>query len=234
MMATPRRTLLAVFAHPDDESFLMGGTLALLADRGWQVWVLTVTDGGGGRRGPYEGQGLSPEAFGAIRREELFAACRALGVRSVPASLCQDGEVPECGRRLAILLGRWLRRLRPQVVVTFGPDGVSGHPDHVAVGQQVQEAVEAYVAGGKEQRWRPELLYVLASEALPECCRRGAPGHEPPETLRVDIRAVADRKLRAMAAYRSQEHLMPGDQVGRERIRTAPERFHRVGRRRQR
>lgn len=222
------RRLLAVMAHPDDETFLMGGTLALLADRGWSVLVLTVTTGERGRRGPYVDQGLAPETFGALRREELEAACRSLGVRSVPVSLCPDGEVPACKPRLRKLLAKWMDRIRPHVVVTFGPDGVSGHRDHVAVGRSVRQAIESYAGRGHGARWRPELLYVLGSEALPECCRTSASAPEPPETLRVDISRVADRKLKAMAAYRSQQHLMPKSEAEVNRIREVPERFHRV------
>ena len=92
-MAELSRRLLAVLAHPDDETFLAGGTLALLARRGWSVSLLTLTRGEGGRRGPFEGSDLSREAFGNLRRAELKAACALLGRPASPRP-----RVPRRGR----------------------------------------------------------------------------------------------------------------------------------------
>jgi len=131
--------LLSIFAHPDDESFGAGGTMALAAAAGNPVWVLCATNGDqGGRPGEVDvDHSLDPE----IRRAELACACKELGVNEPiflgyrdsgmegwgapegSLSRAPAGEVVE--RILAII-----RQLRPAVIVTFDPGGVYGHPDH--------------------------------------------------------------------------------------------------------
>ena len=222
------RTLLAVTAHPDDETFLLGGTLTLLVSRGWSAFVLTVTDGEQGRRGTYADEELSPAAFGALRREELKRACRRLGARVLPTPACPDAGVEGCADRLTRVVREWILELEPHVVVSFGPDGVSGHRDHVAVGRITDRATRA-VRSAAGPGGRPiEALWVLASDALPECCRTASGEPVPPATLRVHPGLAAERKLLAMGCYESQAHLQPVGEADRQRVREAPERFHRV------
>lgn len=133
--------LTCVTAHPDDESFGLGGTLARYAAEGVQTHVVCATRGEAGRYRHGEHH-PGPEALGRIREKELRAAARELGVREVAFLGYRDGrldqaEPVEATERLAAQL----RRLRPHVVVTFGPDGAYGHPDHVAVSQLTTAAV---------------------------------------------------------------------------------------------
>jgi LmbE family N-acetylglucosaminyl deacetylase len=123
----PDRRLMAVLAHPDDESLGVGGTLAKYASEGVGVFLLTATRGDGGR---YRGHRQDdrrhpgPTALASIRETELRAAASMLGVREVSLLEYHDQHLDRAKPRDAIadIVGH-LRRIRPDVVVTFGPDG---------------------------------------------------------------------------------------------------------------
>src|SRR5579864_827789 len=141
------RRLMAVLAHPDDESLGVGGTLAKYAAEGVETFLLTATRGDSGRYGAYRlGDAGHPgrPALGSIRERELRAAASALGVREVALLDYPDQQVDRANPREAIAaIVDHLRRVRPDVVVTFGPDGAYGHPDHIAVCQFTTAALVA-------------------------------------------------------------------------------------------
>jgi LmbE family N-acetylglucosaminyl deacetylase len=139
--------LLAVLAHPDDESLGVGGTLAKYASEGAHVFLLTATRGD---RGRYRGYGRDapqhpgPPALAVIREAELRAAAATLGVREVCLLDYHDQHLDGVNPREAVAaIVRHLRRVQPDVVVTFGPDGAYGHPDHIAISQFTTAAVVA-------------------------------------------------------------------------------------------
>lgn len=138
----PRR-LMCIFAHPDDETLGVGSTLAKYAAQGAEVYLLSATRGERGWHGmPPENPGL--EAMGRIREEELCAAAEVLGIHEVSFLDYVDGDldqalVPEAVARIAA----HVRRIRPQVVLTFAPDGAYGHPDHIAISQLAAAALVA-------------------------------------------------------------------------------------------
>jgi len=139
--------LMAVLAHPDDESLGVGGTLAKYASEGVDVHLLTATRGDAGRyRGlrPGDPQHPGPGALAAIREAELRAAAAVLGIRDVSVLDFQDRYLDRADPREAVTsIAVHLRRVRPDVVVTFGPDGAYGHPDHIAISQFTTTAVVA-------------------------------------------------------------------------------------------
>jgi len=139
--------LLAVLAHPDDESLGFGGTLAKYASEGVDVSLLTATRGERGRYRGYrvdDGRHPGSDALAAIRESELRAAASVLGVREVALLDYRDQELDRADPREAVArIVRHLRRLRPQVVVTFGPEGAYGHPDHIAISQFTTAAIVA-------------------------------------------------------------------------------------------
>jgi LmbE family N-acetylglucosaminyl deacetylase len=145
IMRAPR--LMAVLAHPDDESLGVGGTLAKYASEGVEVFLLTATRGDGGRfRGhrPGEEPHPGPLALATIREAELRAAAKALGTREVSILDYRDQHLDRANPREAIgTIAAHIRRVQPDVVVTFGPDGAYGHPDHIAISQFTTAAIVA-------------------------------------------------------------------------------------------
>ena len=133
--------LLAVFAHPDDESMGMGGTLAKYASEGVETYLICASRGERGWFGP-EGQNPGLEALGKLRQRELENAVRELEMKGLYFLDYIDGEVDCANPAEAIQkIATHIRRIMPQVVVTFPPDGNYGHPDHIAVGQFTNAAI---------------------------------------------------------------------------------------------
>ena len=144
-MPAPR--LMAVLAHPDDESLGVGGTLAKYASEGVDVFLLTATRGDSGK---YRGhrsddpQHPGPEVLASIREAELRAAATVLGIHDVVVLEYHDQQLDRVDAHEAVSgIAEHLRRVRPDVVVTFGPDGAYGHPDHIAISQFTTAAIVA-------------------------------------------------------------------------------------------
>ncbi|WP_129671356.1 PIG-L family deacetylase [Candidatus Chloroploca sp. Khr17] len=169
-----RPTLLAVLAHPDDESFGIGGTLAAYAWMGAHVHLICAT---GGEEGAADPEFLVGYPSLAARREaELACAAQALGLTSVTLLGYRDSGMPDtpanhhpealAAQPLEQVIARvveHIRRLRPHVVVTFDPIGGYRHPDHIAIHQAT---VAAFYAAGDPARfpgdlppWQPQKLY---------------------------------------------------------------------------
>jgi LmbE family N-acetylglucosaminyl deacetylase len=132
---------MCVLAHPDDESLGTGGTLAKYAAEGVATYLLTATRGERGRFGD-SSESPGPAIVGKAREAELIAAARELGVREVrlldyPDGALDNVDAPEAIEKIA----GHLRRVRPHVVITFGPDGAYGHPDHIAISQLTTAAI---------------------------------------------------------------------------------------------
>jgi LmbE family N-acetylglucosaminyl deacetylase len=143
--------LMAVLAHPDDESLGVGGTLAKYAAEGIATSLVTATRG---QRGRYRGHRHPPEHPGAdvladIRERELRAAASTLGVGDVTVLDYWDQDLDAADVASAVAeIARHLRRVRPHVVLTFPPDGAYGHPDHIAISQLAGAAIVAAAAAG--------------------------------------------------------------------------------------
>jgi LmbE family N-acetylglucosaminyl deacetylase len=133
--------LMCVLAHPDDESLGTGSTLAKYASEGIEIYLVTATRGERGWNGDEQDfPGL--EALGTLREAELRCAAEKLGLRQVSILDYIDGEVDQADPAQAIAkITAHIRQIRPQVVVTFGPEGGYGHPDHIAVSQFTTAAV---------------------------------------------------------------------------------------------
>jgi len=237
-------TLLAVLAHPDDETFGPGGTLALYASRGVQVHLLCATRGEVGTVAPELMAGHA--SIGDLRQEELECAAGFLGLSGVHFLGYRDSGMPGSPdnshpqalaaaptETVAGAIVEWMRRIRPQVVITFDPIGGYRHPDHIACHNATVMAFEA--AGdpsrfpGSLPAYQPAKLYFHTFRR--PWLRHGIRllhlfGQDPrhwgrnkdidlvdiaqsqfPVHARIDIRAVADRKARASACHASQ--LMP-------------------------
>ncbi|MEU4052243.1 N-acetyl-1-D-myo-inositol-2-amino-2-deoxy-alpha-D-glucopyranoside deacetylase [Streptomyces olivaceus] len=165
MTELPGRRLLLVHAHPDDESINNGVTMARYAAEGAHVTLVTCTLGERGEVIPPELAHLSGAALGGHRRGELAEAMRALGVGDFrllggPGRFSDSGmtgladnDAPGCLWQAdvdaaAALLVDVIREVRPQVLVTYDPDGGYGHPDHVQAHRIAMRAVELAAEAG--------------------------------------------------------------------------------------
>jgi LmbE family N-acetylglucosaminyl deacetylase len=129
---TRRPRLLGVFAHPDDETFCAGGTFARYAEDGAEIMVVSATRGQAGQiRDARVG---TRRTIGAVRENELRLACERLGVTRVRCWDYGDGCLAEADfTELVGQVVQLIREFQPQLVVSFGPDGAYGHPDHIAI-----------------------------------------------------------------------------------------------------
>jgi LmbE family N-acetylglucosaminyl deacetylase len=155
------RTLLAVFAHPDDET-LIGPLLAAYARRGVRVRLAIVTDGAQGVR-PHAGIPAGPELARA-RAEEARCSCRALGIDPPVLLGFGDGELGRAARppwaplaEVEHAVAKVLADVRPEAVITFGPEGGYGHPDHRLVGAVVTQLVQSGAEGAPAALFYPGL-----------------------------------------------------------------------------
>lgn len=221
------RVILAITPHPDDESYTVGGVLAKAVSEGHTAQVLCATRGEGGEiRRP----GLAtPESLGEVRARELAGACSALGAQPPHFLGYRDGTLSmlDLGEAVGRVV-RVIRAVRPDVVVTLGPDGVYGHPDHIALHKIVTPAFRAAGGGARfpEAEFGPphaparlfwaayprghflpvweRLLGTDLAEGVralnPE--RLGAGDSEIDAV--VDVRRWREQKLRAMAAHETQ------------------------------
>lgn len=198
MATLPSSRLLAVFAHPDDESYRPGGTLALLARRGVQVQVLTATRGQAGSCG--DPPLCRPEELPAVREQELYCACAALGIEPLHILDYQDGHLSQVDpEQLIAHILDVVQQVRPQVILTFGPDGLSGHPDHVTIGRCAAEAFR-----------RTEDVAALYAIAVPRSVaerlemKHVRPVPDEAITLTVDVSSVGEAKLAAIRCHATQ------------------------------
>lgn len=207
------RVLTGIYAHPDDETFSGGGTYARYAASGARCTIFCATNGDAGKT-----SGLnvaSKQELGALRRREMETAARILGIQDVESVGHPDGGLGALDQQVLIgQIVRHLRRERPQVVITFGPEGAPNtHPDHRVISRAATAA------------------FFLAANAsvFPELGQEGLKPHDParlyfvtwpepaagavlqtrgvPATARIDVRRFRDQELAAFRAHVSQQAL---------------------------
>jgi LmbE family N-acetylglucosaminyl deacetylase len=220
------RRLLCVFAHPDDESYGPGGTIARYAMEGAAVYLLMFTCGEAGTIGV--SKELSRERLCQLRVDELAAASDALGIAEYRVLGTPDRGVDDIDPQWAVdQIVRDIHKYQPQVLLTFHHKGISGHPDHIAVAGYLEEAFErtADIPGS------PSMLYGYG------VTRRLADLYDRPNVVpleEAEIDAVIDipdgatkRKLEAIRLHTTQYDFYLKQQAkfdyGEE---TRPEHFH--------
>jgi len=226
------RTLLAVFAHPDDETFGPGGTLATYAAQGVAVHLVCATRGEAGDS-DLDDWGEC-ETLACRREQELRCAAAILGIRGLHVLGYRDSGMPGWAANqhpqaliqadpeaVAAQIADIMRRLRPQVVLTFDPYGVYGHPDHIFIHHATRRAYEGlapderppklyFVAPARVfSRWLVRLMPLFGAD--PERAGRNRDinlravvEHQLPITTVISIRSAYEAKERASACHSSQ------------------------------
>lgn len=210
--------LLGVFAHPDDEAYSMAGLMARYTDEGIPVANLCFTRGEVGLIA--EGSGATRETLGEVREAELRAACAAVGVTDVRIVGTPDSGT-EASEEGVEAVAAVIRELQPRVIVTMEPQGVTRHPDHIAVSEMASDAfhrVREETGGAFPQRLYYSAIPRSALAAFTEeLQKRGLPGltqpddplaprPAPDDTIAaiVDVTAWFTRKLTALRAHLTQ------------------------------
>jgi LmbE family N-acetylglucosaminyl deacetylase len=189
--------LAAVLAHPDDESFGCAGALALAHDTGATTRLLVITRGEAGTP-----DGVPDPAIADRREAELIAAARSIGLDEVSIlDGYPDGGIADHDFDVLVdEIAAWLADRRPQAVITFGPHGVTGHPDHVVVGSATRWAAERLSEAGQA----PNSIFVISPIFDPGGNLYDLSPEEQAATHRIDITSVAKRKLEALESHASQ------------------------------
>jgi len=201
-------TVLSIWAHPDDETYLVGGLSAAVSDAGRRGVCVTATRGEAG-------------GDGQVRTAELVGALEVLGVDEhhwldYPDGGCAEVDAGEAATRIRAIVDQ----VRPDTVITFGPDGFTGHPDHQAVSAWTDRALEGYEA---------LLLHAVARESVVDegldeefgVYELGRPRVCADDELALLLElegTVLDRKVSALLRQESQTGALV-DAVGLDRFR---------------
>jgi LmbE family N-acetylglucosaminyl deacetylase len=224
---SPTLRLTAVLAHPDDESLGVGGTLVRYASEGVATTLVTATRGDAGRFGVHRDGPGHPgrEELGRIREGELREAAAVLGIGEVEVLGYPDGALDQVDPRQALArIAAHLRRVRPQVVVTFPHDGSYGHPDHIAISQFTTAACIAaadpshapgpaaphavsklYYMGSAAEAWAAyQEAFKRLTSTVDGVERQASPWPEWALTTEIDTREHWPTVWRAVCCHRSQ------------------------------
>lgn len=195
-----KQTILLVFAHPDDESFGLAGTILKYTQMGVPVDLACATKGEKGHR-----LGVPDNiSTGTAREAELRTAAAITGIRKIYFLGYIDGELPKSDTdEITSKVLEIMRQVQPEVVITFGPDGISGHSDHIAIGLAATRAFEKLAKTSSGAR---KLYYVtIPQSAVPNAAELGITTRPDNEvTTSIDISRYLDRKIEAIAAHKSQ------------------------------
>ena len=228
--------LLAIFPHPDDETFSAAGVMAAAVERGAPVTVISATRGEAGESSI---PGLDdPERLGVVRERELRDAMQQLGITDVRFLAYRDSGMEGSAQaqhpralvgapveEVAETLATYIRTVMPQVIITYGQDGLYGHPDHLHLHYAVLQAIESAAdpapnGRGADAPWRTAQLYfatapredLLAMLERPDSplqslspaalANLGTPRADI--THVIDVSHWAEKKRAAIASHRTQ------------------------------
>jgi N-acetyl-1-D-myo-inositol-2-amino-2-deoxy-alpha-D-glucopyranoside deacetylase len=228
--------LLTIFAHPDDETFGTAGVMAAAVERGGSVTVISATRGEAGESAI---AGLDdPERLGIVRERELREAMRQIGVSDVrllgyrdsgmagsPSAEHQQAFIRVPVESAATDLAWHIRSVRPHVILTFGPEGLYGHPDHVHMHHVALRAIQlaadpSHTGRATSEPWQTPALYFAAFpredmlamfdrpnsplRSLPEDARANLGTPRSQITHRINIEPWQVGKRAAIASHRTQ------------------------------
>ena len=200
-------SVLGIWAHPDDEAYLMAGTALAAAAAGSTIACVTATAGDAGESADED---RWPRAqLGTIRRREIADSLAVLAIEDHIWLDLDDGGVADVDQSTGVgLLAAAIERVQPDTVLTFGPDGMTGHPDHIAIGDWATKAAAMVrgdrcqvLAATKTPAWLEAFAQVNQGIIAPD------PPCTPPEDLALCVHLegdLLDTKLRALRAQASQ------------------------------
>jgi LmbE family N-acetylglucosaminyl deacetylase len=203
-------TILGVWAHPDDDSYLSGGIMASAVRNGQRVVCVTATRG---EEGSTDHAKWPPAEMGRIRQAEMERSLSILGVTEHHWLDYHDGAVSSIDFEEGVAtVKRFVDEVRPSTVLTFGPDGMTGHPDHRAVGAWTDEAFERAARPGaslyhavQTKAWTDR--WVAGMNESNVFMEAGTPPVVPEEDLAINVELpddVLDLKMEAIQAHVSQ------------------------------
>jgi LmbE family N-acetylglucosaminyl deacetylase len=229
------KKILLVLAHPDDESFPLGGTIAKYVSAGWRVDLITATKGEAGDPGLYS----DTIDLGTVREKELAEAAKELGIASVTHLGYTDGKLSAINPgELEEVIYQQLALHRPDIVFTYETNGISNHPDHIKMSLSTTYAFHKYAASILEEHTlgsrdpkryllrqeepsgtlvEPKLYYACMPESIAEYLRKknviheesfGKPQRGVPDkliTTVIDISKFKTKKINALRKHVSQQ-----------------------------
>ena len=197
-----RRCILAVFSHPDDETSTCAGTFARYAREGVEIYVVTATRGELGTLGT-GGLVVERDELPAVREAELRTVLQMCGVQPPILLNYRDQELVHADLEvLAARVASIMERVKPDVLITWGPTGISNHDDHVVIHRATVEAFHRYSSSADVP---PRLFFVAITEEVAERFEIVLHGSEKSPTVIMDITDDKSIKLEALRTYRSQE-----------------------------
>lgn len=188
-------SICAILAHPDDET-IIAGTLAMLSSRGSDVTVVYVTSGDDGP--DHTGMGLHGELLGAEREKEALNALSAIGIKYPPVFFrFPDGHVYQYVDSVEQKLMLILDSINPEVVIGFGPDGITGDWDHKAVGKATNNAFNQTESGCL-------LLHMAITKPFPPFYANGVAVPKKDIDVQVKVSAYSKQRSQAVGAHHTQ------------------------------
>ncbi len=194
------KRILVVAAHPDDESFWCGGTIAKYADEGWQVDVMCATRGEQGHTGPKTN--LAREKVGEVRQKELEAAGTVLGIHSVTFLDYKDGTLADrTPGDIEDVVHKKMLEIIPDVVITADTTGITNHPDHIKLSYATTYAFQKYAKWIEEklkdqeetEQIFPKLYYACMPASIAHYAIKS--NIYPPESFDKPWKGVEDKRI---------------------------------------
>ncbi|MDF2565230.1 MAG: mshB [Massilibacillus sp.] len=197
-------SILLIYAHPDDETVFTGGLISQCVFKGKEVYLISATRGEAGKT-----SGLcTREQLSKVREEELREAAKILGIKDIIFLGYSDGKLNEVNQlEITQRIAAIIRRIRPDIIVTFGPDGATGHKDHKAIHVFASEAVS--IAG--EQKCEsiagkvfkvPKVYYVALATKIKKAWAIHEESPEP-DTV-ICVKQYSNIKMKALKCHKTQ------------------------------
>lgn len=202
--------ILLIFAHPDDEAFSSSGTMIKAIQKGAEVSLITATLGQAGQTGELKVD--SPDELGEIRKKELEAAAKIIGIQKIHFFNLMDGELYKYKiKTLSRKILPIMEQIQPDIVITFEKRGGSKHPDHIKISYAATHAFREYMPKAKKHvrlyhTVTPRSYFVQYEKLGLANSGFGMPKgvYDSHITTKIDVSNVFDQKMKALECHKSQ------------------------------